>query len=307
MKNKNHRPLLYASLMVLITTIFTLPLFAQTWLAQGQTWQYQIIGGWNPNEIGLHTMTVEGDTLIQGKLCKKVVHYPLIADPIVRFAYEEKGQVFVYTGFSANFIKIYDFNLEIGDTVQLNSNDMYIILETGVVTIENSIRKFQYIKYYESSFSLSSTKLLLEGIGLVDNPMQSGLLDCSYFFLQDSFCDEIIDGWSIFFRCFQDDGFIYSPFDNCTLSDAFLPNNEPTQLVISPNPANRSFLLNMEGHLGDVKLELFNTTGQMLYRQTTVDLTNPLEVSVSHLPDGLYFVRLTNEQGSISKSVVVSH
>lgn len=308
MKNKFYSPQLSAGLiMFLLITACTSSIFAQTWLAEGQTWQYEVLGGWNFDDWGLHTMQVEGDTVIHDKLCKKVVHYPLDSGPIVRFAYEENGQVFVYYGSSPYFIKIYDFNLEIGDTVQLIGIGKYEILEIGLMEIGNSMRKFQYVKYFWNNTFISSTKLLIEGIGLVDNPMQGGLLDCSYFFLENSFCDEAFDGWSIYFRCFQDGDFSYRPFNDCTLSDAPSPISEPSQMAISPNPANQSFTVKINGQTGYGRIELLNTTGQIVRHQPVVDIINTLELSVSDLPNGIYFVRLTNERGSLSKPIVVNH
>ncbi len=303
MKNKIYSPRLSASLIVSLITIFTLPIFAQTWLAEGQTWQYDVKAGWNIDLYGLYAMSVNGDTTIQGIICKKVLFDNLYL-PTQYFAYESGGQVYLWKG--NGFLKIYDFNLGIGDSIILNQTRKYKILSKGTIEIAGSILQTQEIGFISNN-GIGISRLIIEGIGLAGTPNQNDGSKCSFFFLNYSHCDGVFDGWDFSFRCFTDGEFYYHPNGECTLSDTSPPLENQVHFTISPNPAHQSLLLKIDGQMGLAKLELFNTTGQIVHHRTTVDLDDPLEISVADFPNGLYFVRLTNEHGSISKPVVVNH
>ncbi len=305
MKNRIYALLAITSLTFLFMT-WAMPLYSQIWLKEGQIWQYEVYGGWNPNNYGIHSMVVQGDTILHGIACKIVTHYPLDSPPKVNYVYENDEQVFIYNSFEEVFEIFYDFNLNIGDTLRLPWNAMYILLDAGVINLGNVNRKFQYIHLIGNTL-VDTNYLVLEGIGLVGSLMQTDSLFCSYFFPFDGFCNSAVDGWNIYFRCFQDGVFSYRPFDECTLSGTSPLLENQVHFAISPNPAHQSFLVKLNGQFGLGSLELLSTTGQIVHRQAAVDLDNLLEVPVVDLPNGLYFVRLTNEHGSVSKTVVVNH
>jgi hypothetical protein len=270
-------------------------LHSQTWLAEGQTWEYDVSGGWDPTMYGKLVMYVEGDTTIQGISCKRMVHVQPNGDQYELYAYEEQERVFVWEDYQEIFIKIYDFTLGAGDTVFFQFGRKYVIEEAGTATIAGADRKYQVV--HLSGNSLDDGKcLLVEGIGLLSrydtfNP----LYDCIYFFLNNSFCDEAVDGRSYRFRCFAEGGgVVHDPFGLCTLSGVS-EIDHGAQLQISPNPAQTEFTVYLEGG-GPGLLQLFDAAGRLCLQRTINDLSLPTLIPASGLHTGSYTIIFTGEK-----------
>jgi hypothetical protein len=79
-------------------------------------------------------------------------------------------------------------------------------------------------------------------------------------------------------------------------------------LSIYPNPAQN--LLNISFRLGERQsfgISLVSATGKVVYSQTTGDFTGYYlnTIDLSDFAKGVYFLNLTNQQGSINKKVVI--
>ena len=288
------KPFLFFLLAAILISASTL--HSQTWLAEYQTWEYDVSGGWDSTMYGKLVMYVEGDTTIQGISCKRMVHVQPNGDQFELYAYEEQERVFVWDEFLETFVKIYDFTLVAGDTVFFQGSRKYVIEEAGTATIAGADRKYQVV--HLSGNSLDAGKcLIVEGIGLLSrydtfNP----LYDCIYFFLNNSFCDEAVDGRSYRFRCFIEAFITHDPFGLCTLSDVSEIATS-AHLQIFPNPAQSEFTVYLEG--GDSSpglLQLFDAAGRLCLQRTINDLSIPTLIPASGLHTGNYTIIFTGEK-----------
>jgi len=280
-------------------------LHSQTWLAEGQTWEYDVTGGWDPSMYGKLVMYVEGDTTIQGTSCKRMIHNQPNGDQFVLHAYEEQERVFAYDEYLETFIKIYDFTLSVGDTVFFQGGRKYVIEETGIAPIAGADRKYQVIQL--SGNSLDEGKYLIaERIGLISrfdtfNPPY----DCIYFFLNNSFCDEAVDGRSYRFRCFIEVFVTYDPFGLCTLSGVSEIATSAL-MQISPNPAQSEFTVILEGG-GPGLLQIFDAAGRLRLQRTINDISLPTGVPAVGLHTGSYTIIFTGEKAVWRSRLLIVH
>jgi hypothetical protein len=296
------KPFLFFLLAAILISASTL--HSQTWLAEGQTWEYNVSGGWNPAMYGKLIMYVDGDTTIQGISCKRMVHIQPNGDQSVLYAYEEQERVFAWDEFPGTFVKIYDFTLGAGDTVFFQFGRKYVIEETGVAPVAGADRKYQVIQL--SGNSLDAGKcLIVEGIGLLSrydtfNP----LYDCIYFFLNNSFCDEAVDGRSYRFRCFAEGGgVVHDPFGLCTLSG--VSEIDPAaQMQIFPNPAQSEFTVSLEG-VGPGLLQIFDAAGRLCLQISINDLSIPTVIPASGLHAGSYTIIFAGEKTVYASRILI--
>ena len=79
------------------------------WFPVGATWCYEYSG--RPDRIRQAVFTVEKDTVVDGRVCQIIR-----SENSTDIVYEENGSVYYY--FKDKFRKIYDFNVNVGDTVE---------------------------------------------------------------------------------------------------------------------------------------------------------------------------------------------
>ncbi|MDR2234316.1 MAG: T9SS type A sorting domain-containing protein [Tannerella sp.] len=68
-------------------------------------------------------------------------------------------------------------------------------------------------------------------------------------------------------------------------------------ISISPNPTSGQLIIKTEGqHIQ--RISIYNLSGMKLFttKSTTLD--------ISHLPEGVYFVQITTETGSVTKKII---
>ena len=73
-------------------------------------------------------------------------------------------------------------------------------------------------------------------------------------------------------------------------------------VTLYPNPAKEYIDIRVDGDLNVTMMEVYDVYGKLL---NTVNVTeNPTRINVSGLADGMYFVRVTTEAGSVTKTFV---
>ncbi|MBO6080474.1 MAG: T9SS type A sorting domain-containing protein, partial [Bacteroidales bacterium] len=74
-------------------------------------------------------------------------------------------------------------------------------------------------------------------------------------------------------------------------------------ISLFPNPAND--VINVQCTMNNVQvtaLEVFDVYGKLINTVNVID--NPTQINVSNLASGMYFVRVTTEEGTVTKSFV---
>ena len=78
---------------------------------------------------------------------------------------------------------------------------------------------------------------------------------------------------------------------------------EEKQLSIYPNPANTNFVVS--GLTGESKIEVLNILGERIFITQTSDMQE--SITVSYLPTGTYFVKISDDKGQVTKKIAVKH
>lgn len=65
-----------------------------------------------------------------------------------------------------------------------------------------------------------------------------------------------------------------------------------TRPILSPNPVGSSTTVHLGGHVGPVGVEVFTVAGRLVHRETRQATGGDIELQLSNLPRGIYYVRL---------------
>lgn len=275
---------------------------SQTWLNENHIWQYDLVNAWTTDPNGLYDLRIEKDTIVNGIDCKilsTTSSYPFAMYYITRtIAYEEGEALYTYSYYEEEFIKIYDFALEVGDTIKIGSIYNYEIIETGSMEINFKNRRFQINKEIISGLEF----MVLEGIGTVGSPQINNPSFCSYLFIDQEFCSQAWDGFDLRFRCFQDEESIFSPYFDCSLSNS--KYSLKSELSIFPNPTSGLISINGD-NLNSIKnIQIFNQNGQLLFTKENV----PKTINIKEFPEGLYLFKLNHKNGdSYTEKIIISN
>ena len=184
---------------------------------------------------------------------------------------------------SLNEILLYDFSLNVGDT-------LYGTMPFGnspVTSIDSVLVGSNYHKRF-----FSSTWEIIEGVGST-----YGLLEIKF--------PEFIE--SMYLICFTHnaDTYINNNFGNCVVIDSTMVGiNEiykpPSTIEISPNPATSAFTITSSSKLKEIKL--FSVLGECIYQSEISNSKS--EIDISSLAKGIYFVEIKTEEGIVRKKVV---
>ncbi len=99
--------------------------------------------------------------------------------------------------------------------------------------------------------------------------------------------------------------------NGCTDSDTVMVRLKPNSIVylngvsytLYPNPATDFLNISTEGNIVNSRVELFNVEGKMVY--STIAKSNHIEINVSELPEGLYYLTLTADNNSLNFKVMI--
>jgi hypothetical protein len=87
-----------------------------------------------------------------------------------------------------------------------------------------------------------------------------------------------------------------------TIDETGICNIQADSFQIFPNPTNGELTV-MSSEYRVQSIEIFNVIGQSVY-SSTYPLVHSSTLNISHLPTGIYFVRIQAEEGIVTKKVV---
>jgi hypothetical protein len=273
---------------------FYLPLLAQAqgWAPIGATWTYKQGQVASP-DTNLATITLTGDTVIQGKSCDKLEATSgfFVCYPFYDFIHYDGDSLWIYDQHDDRFILLMCMNALPGDTwsteLQHSSGG---IRDTIIWTV------------------LDTATIVVDGIPLrsLDLSFDGGILSpycwphCTFierignlkylFDFQIGFCDaEIFQG----LRCYEDSDIAWqSPtVAQCALSTGIADNGPTASLSISPNPTHAGDPISVRfiGRTGyDHLLTVHDALGRSVYRERFIGERMELVLPIS----GVYLLTL---------------
>ena len=86
---------------------------------------------------------------------------------------------------------------------------------------------------------------------------------------------------------------------------ALINSAKGSSFVIFPNPANNILQISGTAIIGLTRLNLFDATGRRLIDK--IITANKSEVSVGHLPNGTYLVKLISDESTVTEKIIIRH
>ncbi len=304
-------------------------LFAQPYfklLKNGRNWVYTQMASEDPpvHITVAFALSMQGDTLIQGNSYKKI-YQRILKKNAGSTAIQNPKEIlntFLYALMREDTITrkvyllpiydtvsmcqptehlLYDFSLQEGDT--LNDCVLENLYESWVPTIPvvDSIRPFVFSglatrAFYTTGVFVNYGDLyygigrILEGFGYETH----GLINYGR------------NGWLVDFQYFCEGDSL-----DCDLLSALneLPRIPQSVITVSPNPVRDFVIIQIDPDFRkETKLQvsLFNLVGNKVFHINWNSLTE-LEVDVSKLHDGIYFLNVHGERMSAVKKIVIAH
>lgn len=202
---------------------------------------------------------------------------------------EENGIVFMKKNINEAEVKIYNFNLNVGEEFEIGNPDNNFsikVLSIDSITL-NSGEKRKRLNI-ASSLDTNIQTFWIEGIGSGLSPMNT-----LYMFT--------LDCWNNF-NCFHRDGFVEYQTGDCDLSASKdLKISEPS-FILSPNPATNQvrFISAYAQRLNRIFISVTDMNGHTIWQSpTNRNNAEYIDWQTNDTPAGVYFYVIQDNNGLI--------
>ncbi|MBU0487218.1 MAG: T9SS type A sorting domain-containing protein [Bacteroidetes bacterium] len=103
-------------------------------------------------------------------------------------------------------------------------------------------------------------------------------------------------------QCVSNDAFIFMVDDISIEVSSGIPSIDESQFRVYPNPAND--VLNVVAPYDFARVDIINSTGQVVF--SGKELNNIFHINTSEFNSGMYFIRMTMENGVVTKRFAVT-
>ncbi|HLN52931.1 MAG TPA: choice-of-anchor L domain-containing protein [Lentimicrobium sp.] len=272
--------------------------YTEPFAREGAEWHYTLSTA-NPEVIGYKTISYVSDTLIDEKLCSKMLEQDFeqsAGSKIYHYMYQRNDSVFFFK--DGVFNLLYDFGAVTGDTIQLGYYTTYsgdplemIIDSTGTIMVGSEERKIQYVTCGDGMV-IEFGSQVIEGIG--STAFMFPTLDFSY------------DGP---LRCYSDNNtkIFHNPFYNglawngedCEEIIVSLEELFSAKFIIFPNPA--SDIIKINGLNSTVNFRILTTNGTLV-KQGSISPSGTIDIR--NLDSGIYLVEIVGDDFVVTKKYI---
>lgn len=194
-------------------------------------------------------------------------------------------------------VKMYDFNLQTGDTFRFDNSFFW---QYYVVDNVDSVTLLSGVKRKRISFGAGAEQWI-EGIG-----SSSGLFNV--------FLDAFVLDMSSSLLCFHENGikkYEDPNFQNCFFSSVGIQeNNSLVNFQISPNPTQTACFINFNLPQTDLlKIQLLSNSGILMKSFPEKNYSagaNKIELTVDELPAGFYILKIEGQKQSVITKLLIS-
>lgn len=250
-------------------------------------------GQCDPPEYCKNTYYLLGDTVIDAYLYKKIYSTDGSSTSYVGGLREENKRVYLYYTWCDHSVLLYDFNLNIGDTITTSClaaacdtlEDLYMTVVSidSVLLQDNSYRR-------RINFNYGSNMSWIEGIGSV-----SGLLYPYYSCVLCVCFRELI--------CFQEDGnTLYLNEENVPCFNFYVSIDDPEKndvlLQVYPNPVNYKSFVTIRSYKNINEVELYDIIGRKITSRYKIN-SKETQLQIGTYKQGIYFLYVNFQDNSI--------
>jgi len=279
-----------------------------TFATSSQTYHPLIESGktWNVLTVTMtdwftSTYMLDGDTLIAGTTYQKLYEKSSFnTAPVYLGGIREQSsdqKVFFYDHNADGEGLLYDFSLEAGDTVAIQSNMgwkgyplTFRVDSVDQVIDESGVSRKRMLLSYHSFIKYSGEEWI-EGIGSMQGLISPG----NFFYIADlnweSLCTKL-DGNVVF----------YNPlFDTCYIEYVGIPkvSSDPPVISISPNPVSDISVIQIINTLNDgYVLEIYDLYGRLLQKESLT--SNRAFIYNQDYSQGIYFLKVAGPNHEIA-------
>lgn len=94
---------------------------------------------------------------------------------------------------------------------------------------------------------------------------------------------------------------------NSTVTNTIEQETSFLDMNIFPNPSNGKFNVNITSdHNKTFKLEVLNTLGEKVYSSSEITKGQNHKINIEELPDGIYIIKATNSDQSVTKNIIIN-
>ena len=211
---------------------------------------------------------------------------------------EENSRFYVIPQDSLNEILVYDFNLEVGDTFQVNW--AWNLSESIDLIVQN-------VDYITTLDSVSRKRISLEN-GDYYGDWLEGIGSLDWVFLMPDYQGSVSGGYNFICHA-KEEELIYPYWANemdCGLTPIKnIEQKEEVYINTYPNPVIND--INVEFNNIEVEnLSIFDITGKLIFQKRINRYQNLIKLSCE-LNSGLYIIKLTGINGEIVSQKFVKH
>ena len=282
-------------LLITITAIaFQLALTAQNFVSPDKQWS--VLAGGMPQSYSTEIFWIEGDSVVDDMAYQKIwISMDSLQTQYYRGLLREESNVVYYIQPGNSEGILYDFNLEIGDTISIVNSFCWDAFPLTVYDIDTVEYFGMMRKRWHLGVEGEPSEIWIEGIGSHSGPLYSGYEFCI-----------VCPFWELL--CFHNQGELQyiSPYEtDCYKTSVGQNENfEVSVLLIKPNPVKSGSKLFVDSPFKIEEISLFNTSGQLLQKiHPTKNGLNAFDTR--HLKPGIYFVSAIASGKLITQKIVV--
>lgn len=237
------------------------------------------------------TYKISGDTLIDNILYKKVMfseeEIPVNYEFFGGIREDENHEVWFYptVGITEERL-IYDYSVNIGDTLENLYQSVMIVDSIAYHEIAGADRKHIYFSYID----FPCTELWIEGIGSNFGILSSGN-GCT------------LGGWT-WFLCMTKEGeliYMNPNFNTCYLINTGTNERISNDFVLTPNPAKDILILKNINHYQISSIKLFKVTGTFI-KKFNIEST---VLDIKDILPGSYLIIVETAEGTYRLKLIV--
>ena len=294
-------------LILIVTLLIAYTSFSQEYHkfpTSDAIWNYLVTGSMVPPYEWLVIDSLGQEITIDNKQYIEVYKAAHGNSYVIGAIREDTIQKKVYFHNFMNEIILYDFTIEVGDTIHYTTNLYYTLDYYKVVeAIDSTLINGQYRKtWFLTNSYLIMPDIWIEGIGSVYR----------YGLLYPNDPDIVLDASTPYFGCFKDGTITYLDSNNCCSGECpcsiWLVNTseldtKADDISIFPNPAQNKLTLDFGSDNPPYDYCDLYTFNALLIQKFEIK-SRKIEINISSLDDGIYFIKLTGQNNSTVKRFI---
>lgn len=284
------------ALIIGLITFLNISVFGQNFVSENNQWNVILYGGYG---LTTEIFQIEGDSIVDSKSYNKIwVSYDSLTTMIFQGLLREASKVVYYIPPNQSEGILYDFNLEIGDTISVKN------LFCGDEKIPLDVIDIDTVEYFGESrkrWHLGENgyveEFWVEGIGSLNGPLYTKYWYCI-----------VCPAWELL--CYhENDTLKYLKPGETDCYQNTVGVEEITQsdtVFIRPNPVKKGNSIEYEMNFSPVKIDIINSAGVLIQSLNSIQ-DRIVKYETIDLETGLYLIKVTNQENKTRTLKLIVH